>query len=35
VELYEEAVAAGDPAAAATLAMMHRLGRGVPRDPSA
>jgi hypothetical protein len=33
VELYEEAVAAGDPAAAATLAMMHRLGRGVPRDP--
>jgi TPR repeat protein len=32
VELYEEAVAAGDPAAAATLAMMHRLGRGVPRD---
>src|SRR6056297_3260943 len=33
VELYEEAVAEGDPAAAATLAMMHRLGRGVPRDP--
>jgi TPR repeat protein len=32
VELYEEAVAAGDPAASATLAMMHRLGRGVPRD---
>ncbi|MDG4650560.1 tetratricopeptide repeat protein [Roseibacterium sp. SDUM158017] len=33
VELYEEAVLAGDPAAAATLGMMHRLGRGVPRDP--
>jgi TPR repeat protein len=33
VELYEEAVEAGDPAAAATLSMMHRLGRGVPRDP--
>lgn len=33
VELYEEATAEGDPAAAATLGMMHRLGRGVPRDP--
>jgi TPR repeat protein len=33
VELYEEAVAAGDSAASATLAMMHQIGRGVPRDP--
>jgi TPR repeat protein len=33
VELYEQATAEGDAAAAATLAMMHQLGRGVPRDP--
>jgi TPR repeat protein len=32
IGFYEEAVAQGDVAAAATLAMMHRLGRGVPRD---
>ena len=32
VEHYRAAVAAGDPAGMATLAFMHRLGRGVPRD---
>ncbi|WP_284265389.1 tetratricopeptide repeat protein, partial [Roseicyclus amphidinii] len=32
VGAYRAAVAAGDPAGMATLAFMHRLGRGVPRD---
>jgi len=32
VAAYRDAVAAGDPAGMATLAFMHRLGRGVPRD---
>jgi TPR repeat protein len=30
--LYRAAAEAGDPAGMATLAFMHRLGRGVPRD---
>jgi TPR repeat protein len=32
VTAYRAAVEAGDPAGMATLAFMHRLGRGVPRD---
>jgi hypothetical protein len=32
VASYRAAVEAGDPAGMATLAFMHRLGRGVPRD---
>jgi TPR repeat protein len=34
VEAYRAATAAGDPAGMATLAFMHRLGRGVARDPA-
>jgi TPR repeat protein len=30
---YEKAIAGGDVAAKSTMAVMHQLGRGVPRDP--
>lgn len=30
---YEAGVALGDPAAMTTLALMYRVGKGVPRDP--
>ena len=32
IEFYQQAAEAGDPAGMATLALMHRLGRGVDED---